>query len=255
MAAELVVLGGDTVWTRAVVRALRKRFGQIPLIIEHKESIWTMLRRRYRRLGLLAVAGQIAFAAIAKVVRLFFRKQRRQIFERAAIDPRPIADGVVHVASVNDAQTIRQLHEYNPRVIVVSQTRILSRKLLESIPAVFINVHTGILPQYRGNHGAYWALAKGDKENCGVSVHVVDAGVDTGPLIAEARIHPSCSDNYMTYQWLQLEAALPLLLKAVQDALNGELAPYRKARELASEHYYHPTLWSYCWTALRRGVW
>lgn len=84
---------------------------------------------------------------------------------------------------------------------------------------------------------------------------MVDAGVDTGPLIAEARIHPSSSDNYATYEWLQLEAALPLLLKAVQDALNGELAPYRKPSELHSEHYYHPTLCAYCWTALRRGVW
>jgi methionyl-tRNA formyltransferase len=138
---------------------------------------------------------------------------------------------------------------------VVSQTRIVSRKILESIPAIFINVHTGILPQYRGNHGAYWALASGDEQNCGVSVHVVDAGVDTGPVIAEARIHPSPSDNYTTYEWLQLEAALPLLLRAVQDAVNGDLASYRKPSDLPSRHYYHPTLWAYCSTAVRRGVW
>jgi len=99
MAADLVVLAGDTVWTNAVVRALRERFGQIPLIIEQKESIWIMLRRRYQRLGLVTVIGQIAFAAFARVVRPFFREQQRRIFERAALDRGPITDGVVRVPS------------------------------------------------------------------------------------------------------------------------------------------------------------
>ena len=47
--------------------------------------------------------------------------------------------------------------------MVVNGTRILSRRMLESIDAVFLNMHVGITPKYRGVHGGYWALANGDR--------------------------------------------------------------------------------------------
>ena len=58
MATSIVVLAADTIWTNAVVRALRERFGRVPLILEEKESVWVMLRRRRRRLGAVTVIGQ-----------------------------------------------------------------------------------------------------------------------------------------------------------------------------------------------------
>ncbi len=163
--------------------------------------------------------------------------------------------GVVSISSVNDDRTIEILQSMAPKVVVVSQTAILSRRVLDCIPAIFLNIHTGITPQYRGLHGAYWALVNDDAENCGVTVHVVDAGVDTGPVIAQARISPSPADSYFTYHWLQLAAALPLLICAVQAALAGRLATIEPKRGVSSRQYYHPTLWGYLWTGLRRGVW
>jgi folate-dependent phosphoribosylglycinamide formyltransferase PurN len=95
----------------------------------------------------------------------------------------------------------------------------------------------------------------GDPSNCGVSVHVVDAGVDTGPIIAQARITPSPSDNYFTYHWLQLAASLPLLIRAVEDALSDQLATSKPSADISSRQYFHPTLWSYFWSGVSRGVW
>ena len=122
---------------------------------------------------------------------------------------------------------------------MVSQTRILSRKILECIPAAFINIHTGITPQYRGLHGAYWALVNNDAANCGVTIHMVDAGVDTGPIVAQARISPSASDSYFTYHWLQLATALPLLMHTVQAALAGRLVTNGPKQGVSSRQYYH----------------
>ena len=164
-------------------------------------------------------------------------------------------EGVIHVSSVNDDRTIDILRGLAPKVVIVSQTRIVARRVLDSIPAIFINIHTGIMPQYRGHHGAYWALVNGDAENCGVSVHVVDARVDTGPMIAQARISPSLSDSYFTYHWLQLAAALPPFMCAIEDALSGRLVTSVPRADIALPRYYHPTLWGYLWSGLRRGVW
>ena len=62
----------------------------------------------------------------------------------------------------------------------------------------------GITPLYRGVHGAYWALAEGRRDLCGVTVHRVDAGIDTGEVLAQVLIDPTPQDNFVTYPWLQV---------------------------------------------------
>src|SRR5262249_22864046 len=117
----------------------------------------------------------------------------------------------------------------------------------------FINYHAGITPKYRGVHGGYWAQAEGDPGNFGVTVHLVDRGIDTGEVLYQERLAPSADDNYSTLPYLQLGAALPLLERAARDAVNGTLRPEKL--DLPSKLWSHPTLWQYIKTGLRRGVW
>jgi folate-dependent phosphoribosylglycinamide formyltransferase PurN len=255
MSNDIVILGGETPWTWALANALRRRFGRVPVIIEDKEPIALFLRRRIRRLGLPVVAGQVALAVLARLLRPLLRGRERAIQARNGLDPTPIGAGMVRVVSANDVATTSLLKELRPKVVVVSQTRILSPRVLASVSAAFINIHTGMTPQYRGMHGAYWALVNGDAENCGVTVHLVDPGIDTGPIIAQARIDPSPSDSYFTYHWTQLAVALPLVIRAIEDALAGRLTASRPRQTVRSELFYHPTLWTYLWAGVRRGVW
>jgi folate-dependent phosphoribosylglycinamide formyltransferase PurN len=255
MRHDIIILAGESPWTLALANALGRHFRDVPIILEGKQSVALLLRRRIRRLGLFTVAGQVAFGLFAKVLRLRHRQQEEALLIREGLNVTPLRSRVVAISSVNDDRTIEILQDMAPKVVVVSQTRILSRRVLECVPAIFINIHTGITPQYRGLHGAYWALVNDDAAACGVTVHVVDAGVDTGPIIAQARINPSSADSYFTYHWLQLGAALPLLVCAVQDALAGRLVMSKPRGVVSSRQYYHPTLWGYLWTALRRGVW
>jgi folate-dependent phosphoribosylglycinamide formyltransferase PurN len=252
-AHDIAILGGETPWTWALANGLRSRFGDVPIILEDKEPTGHFLRRRIGRLGVLTVAGQICLGLAARALRPFSRQCERALGE--GLDPTPVRSGVMRVPSANDAQTIELLARLAPKVVVVSQSRILARRVLSAVPATFINVHTGITPKYRGMHGAYWARATGDDENCGVTVHIVDAGIDTGPVIAQARITPSPTDSYFTYHWAQLAAGLPLLVRAIEDALAGRLATGLPQTEADSRLFYHPTLWGYLWVGLRRGVW
>ena len=94
---------------------------------------------------------------------------------------------------------------------------------------------------YRGVHGCYWALADGDPAHAGVTVHLVDSGVDTGEVIAQAVVHPTPADSYHTYPLLQLAAGIPLLEQAIRDALEGRLRTV--AVEGKSRLRYQPTIW------------
>jgi folate-dependent phosphoribosylglycinamide formyltransferase PurN len=75
---------------------------------------------------------------------------------------------------------------------------------LQSTSAKFINTYTGITPLYRDVHGGYWALFQNDKENCDVTVLLVDEGIDTGNIIYQFLIQPTKHDNFSTYPLLQL---------------------------------------------------
>jgi methionyl-tRNA formyltransferase len=116
-----------------------------------------------------------------------------------------------------------------------------------------INFHSGINPKYRGQAGGYWALASGDPDNAGVTVHLVDEGVDTGAVLYQARFSATPQDNFITYFYIQAGTARPLVIKAIEDALSGQLRPAKV--DLPSQQFYHPTLWQYLWTAWAKGVW
>jgi methionyl-tRNA formyltransferase len=255
MRHDIVILAGKTPWTWALANAFRRHFPDVPIIVEEKQSVVLLLRRRIRRLGIFTVVGQVAFGVFAKAMRFRYRRQEKAILIREGLNATRPGTAVVSISSVNDNRAFEILRDMAPKVVIVSQTRILSPRILHCIPAIFVNIHTGITPQYRGHHGAYWALVNDDAATCGVTIHVVDAGVDTGPVVAQACISPSSADSYFTYHWLQLAAALPLLIRTVQAALAGRLVTIEPKQGVSSRQYYTPTLWGYLWMGFQRGVW
>jgi phosphoribosylglycinamide formyltransferase-1 len=86
-----------------------------------------------------------------------------------------------------------------------------------------INTHPALLPLFPGAHAVRDALAAGAAET-GVTVHVIDEGVDTGPTLRQARvdIRPGESEDELHERIKQLER--PLLVETVRQIAVGELA-------------------------------
>jgi methionyl-tRNA formyltransferase len=135
----------------------------------------------------------------------------------------------------------------------VNGTRIITKKALTSSPATFINMHAGITPRYRGVHGAYWALVENNRKACGVTVHLVDPGIDTGSILAQTTIDPSNKDNFVTYPLLQLAAGLPAMIRAIADALDNRTTTLNQP-DVKSKLWTHPTLGQYLWHRWQSGV-
>lgn len=249
----ITILGGEYESTWIVTNALKKHFCIKCIIVEDKPSSFMMLKRRAVKLGWRRVAGQILFIIFSNLLRFESRRRTSEIKKKYALDDNPSADiPIIRVKSANDESTIQTIKEINPAVVVVNGTRILSTKLLNSVGATLINMHAGITPAYRGVHGGYWALANKDKEHCGVTVHLVDQGIDTGDILYQQRIFPSVEDNFATYPLLQVAEGIPLMERAVADALSGQLKT--QASSLPSHVYYHPTLLEYLKHRVRKGV-
>lgn len=243
---KIVLLGGTSLSTKIVFNAINKEFGICLAIIEEKENKKIFLKRRIKRLGYFTVLGQLLFQLIAVKVLNFYSKNRRDaLLKKYNFDTSEIPfEFKKNVSSINNQETQTIIKEINPDLIIVNGTRILSKKLLSSLDCKIINTHAGITPKYRGVHGAYWALINNDKENCGVTVHFVDEGIDTGKIISQEKVEISKNDTFITYPLIQLNTGLKLLKKAIIDLKNNTLVEEsEKTKE--SNLYYHPTLWFY----------
>jgi folate-dependent phosphoribosylglycinamide formyltransferase PurN len=237
-----------------MANGLRARFPGLVVIQEPPEPKALIVKRRARLLGWTAALGQAVFGIAGKVVEKLSRAKQREIHAKLGLDPAPVSGGNVHlVSSVNSAECRRLLAELRPGVVAVYGTRILKAETLAAVPAPFINYHAGITPKYRGQNGAYWAFQQGDPEHAGITIHLVDRGVDTGAVLYQAVTPAAPGDNITTYQHRQMAAALPLVARAIEDALAGRLSPRHVA--LPSRQWFHPTLPGYVWAGVTRGVW
>jgi folate-dependent phosphoribosylglycinamide formyltransferase PurN len=251
--ARIVLLAGDGLSTRVMYHGLREEFDIVEVVLEDKPSALGMLRHRARKLGVIQTLGQFGFILYSRLLVRASRSRIEQLLHRHGLSDAPIPAQVIRrVASANGRGVADRLRRQAPQAVVVNGTRILSKKLLMAVDAPFINTHMGITPAYRGVHGGYWALANNDRAHCGVTVHLVDAGVDTGGILYQATIAPEVDDNFATYPILQLVQGLSLMKAALRDAATGRLAP--RVGEGPSRQWYHPGFLGYWKTRLRQGV-
>jgi folate-dependent phosphoribosylglycinamide formyltransferase PurN len=250
---RIVMLCGDGPSSRFLYNALATEAEILAVVMERKQSARTMIRHRVRRLGWPTVIGQLAFIAFNRLLARMQRRRADELTLRYGLQATPPPPDITHqVDSVNAVAVRRLLRKLDPDAVVVNGTRILSRAVIDCIQRPFINTHAGITPRYRGVHGGYWALVHGDTGNCGVTVHLVDTGVDTGGVLYQQRIHVEESDGFNTYPLHQLAAGIPLMKQALRDVLDGTLA----SREgvAPSGQWYHPTLGQYLRYRLSRSV-
>ena len=124
-----------------------------------------------------------------------------------------------------DRRCIEFVHDLAPELIVSTYYRnILPAALLEIPPLGCINVHPGRLPYYRGPIPTFWALVNGET-SCAVTLHVMDAGVDTGPIIAQEDIPIDDDDTGFTLSARAMHAGHALLMRHIDAVLRGEIRP------------------------------
>lgn len=252
---KIVILAGKGASTLFMYNAINNSFPIARVIIEDKISNKKLIRSRINKLGFFTVINQLLFQmTIAKILKITSKKRLSILKNYYSLSEKPIEESkVTYVSSVNDLECISILKKLNPDVVIVNGTRIISSKVLDATSALFVNTHVGITPQYRGVHGAYWALIKNDRNNCGVTIHKVDKGIDTGDLIRQANIEISKKDNFITYPLLQYGVAVNLMKQTLEDIQNKKLLTFKK-EDTESNLYYHPTFLGYLYGRIFKGV-
>jgi len=121
------------------------------------------------------------------------------------------------------AELLAQIERWSPDLVVCAGfMRILPPNVVAALSPRLINTHPALLPAFPGAHAVRDALAAG-VATTGVTVHLIDDGVDTGPVIVqrEVAVRPGDTEHELHERIKSVER--DLLVQAVLDIANGDV--------------------------------
>lgn len=120
-----------------------------------------------------------------------------------------------------EEEILKKLKRANVQWIVLAgYMRIVGKTLLEAYPQRILNVHPSLLPAFPGKHAVEQALDAGVKVS-GVTIHFVDEGVDTGPIIAQEPVTVFPNDTPETLQGRIQQVEHVLYTKVINQVTKG----------------------------------
>lgn len=144
-------------------------------------------------------------------------------FSRARLDPTRRLGAILKrhgvpelrlAENVNAPPSIDAIRAFRPDLLVsVAGNQIFRPALIDLAPKGCLNLHTALLPKYRGLMPTFWVLKNGEQET-GVSVFLVDEGIDSGPIVVQKRV-PIGDDSLETL----IRRTKPIGMDAVWEAV------------------------------------
>lgn len=149
---------------------------------------------------------------------------------RAAVSPvkkAALARGlpVIQRQSLKPKEAVEELAGFQPDLIVVAAYALILGAEVLALPAFgCLNVHFSLLPRHRGAAPVASAILCGD-ETTGVTVMLMDCGMDTGPIVAQEQVTVSPEDTTESLSFRLAGAGAALLLGVLPKWVGGELKP------------------------------
>jgi methionyl-tRNA formyltransferase len=118
-------------------------------------------------------------------------------------------------------------------IVVIAYGQILPRAILDLPKYGCLNVHTSLLPKYRGAAPIQWAVLEDEKET-GVTIMKMDEGLDTGDIVAVEKTPIVPEDNASTLHDRLGQIGAELLVRTIPDYIAGKIKPQKQPAEGSS---------------------
>lgn len=107
---------------------------------------------------------------------------------------------------------------------IIAYGQILTAEAIASLPQGILNIHGSLLPKYRGPSPIQYAILHGDQKT-GVTIMKIDAGVDTGDILAKKEVIISPTDTTPTLAQKLVGVGTELLIETIPLYLAGKIKP------------------------------
>jgi methionyl-tRNA formyltransferase len=138
---------------------------------------------------------------------------------------------VMQPERARDEKFIAELRALQPDLaVVVAYGQILPPVLVDLPRRGCLNIHPSLLPKYRGPSPIQWAIANGDTET-GVTLMRIDAGLDTGDIVAQRRVAIRPEDDSAALHDRVAHISAELLVQTIPDYMAGKIQPRPQSAE------------------------
>lgn len=189
---------------RYVFAHVAARFTDVHIVVvcpqrSSRHALKTTLRRYRQKVRHLGLLPTLEIVASYPLQLWLSRRDEYRVHTLMQQLPRPAipldSQRVQCVQTVNGADAVRMLGMLQPDIIIQAGAGILRPRIFTLARLATLNFHHGIAPLIRGMHSIYWALWEDRPEWLGATVHCIDAGIDTGQVLAYAPITPHTPDE------------------------------------------------------------
>ena len=120
---------------------------------------------------------------------------------------------IVYTKSVNNiADELSNLHDYG----IVFGTGKIGERIIDQFSGKLINVHRGIIQEYRGLDSDLWAIYHNDFGDIGTTIHLVEKQLDAGPVINQGRILINKDMKIYQLRYYTTIMAADLVIEAIE---------------------------------------
>ncbi len=200
-------------------RTQRRFFDRLKAVVERireRELVATVKERRDARY-------------MARVRQQSYIRRTESLFGGATAGSFPEGVEIKRGGAINSPLTQSVLEKLSPDILWQCGAGILKPNIF-NIPNIgTLNVHHGVAPEIRGCKSIFWGLYYGRYDWIGVTVHFIDEGLDTGPVLAQERLNVRPGDDFEKLYIEATKVGLQLLLQVLRLLGEGKkIQPLRK---------------------------
>ena len=209
--------------------------GNLTVVVEHPAAApaAARLRRRLRNEGLSWIAARLSAA-------------NHWAMEPAAQEAPPVdvpaycrSRGIAFLETgpLDSADAVALIKALGPDLGIHAGAGLLRRPLIDAFRLGVLNAHMGMLPAYRGMNVAEWAAL--ERAPVGCTVHLIDTGIDTGPILATQQVDIAGCGSIAALRDAVDRAQLALLGDVLELIVGGRMPEPLAAAEPPGPQYFH----------------
>lgn len=155
---------------------------------------------------------------------------------------------IIKTSDINDNRINEILKQLNPELVIVSGTSLIRKSLIElKFPKGIINLHTGISPYVKGGPNCTnWCLANNEFHLIGNTIMWLNAGIDSGNLIATETTDFTGNENLYEIHFKVMEHAHRLYLKVIsQIQEDSTKCPSVRQKDISKGNLFLSKMWNF----------
>ncbi len=193
------------------------------------------------------------FAERVRQEKTFFGSRSDFVLDSAECQAASIEPG-----QLNTEETVAFLAAAGVDTVLIYGTNLIREPLLARFAGRMVNMHLGLSPYYRGTATNFYPLLNEEPEYVGVTIHLIDPGIDSGAILAHARPVIEPGDGPHTIGCKAIQAGIDKLIDVLPAWHNGEREPVPQWHVPGAKLYlrkdYHPRQVVELYEKLDRGL-